>query len=339
MQKPRIGWLLMVAIMLWTSMARAEEVRIVTYNVEHWSAKFDTKALAAWAKKQPESEELNNLIRTERNQDDEDNWEVAQTIQNKKLNPDIMVFQEGCSQEDLDAFNKKWLDGAYATAKVFPGNSGRAQYTGILMKPGFEILETRDQYYKEKDTVPKDFLKTDEGDEPSDAAKENRLFARGPAFVKVKTPGGYVFWMGTNHQKSKSGNSADVTAWRNREAKRTHEIILELASDGTDVVFAGDMNDELGIQEFELQGGGDVIANLVGTDGKVLLATRELDAKGEISFGGYNREFFRSFIDHVFVSASLKDRIVSVSVFKEDLARVASDHYPVLMVIRSPDKK
>lgn len=338
MHKSRAGIMGFAALLLWATIVRAEEVRIVTYNIEHWAEKFDTKALAAWAKKQPESEELNNLIRTERNQDDEDNWEIAQTILHKHLNPDILVFQEGCTQEELDSFNKKWLDNAFPIAKVFPGNTGRAQFTGVLMKPGFEILETRDQYYKEKDTVPKDFLKV-EGAEPSEAEKENRLFARGPTFLKVKTPGGYVFWMGTNHQKSKSGNNVDVTAWRNREAKRTHEIIVDLAKDGSDVVFAGDMNDELGIQEFELQAGGDVIENLVGTDGKVFLATRELDHKGEISFGGYNREFYRSFIDHFFVSTSLKDRIVSVSVFKEDLARVASDHYPVLMVIKSPEKK
>ena len=312
----------------------AEEIRIATYNIENWRTRFDVRELVEWAKTQPKSEELNSLIRAERNQDDEDNWEIAETIKHAKLNPDVLVFQEGCEQADLDAFNKKWLGGVYATAKVFPSNSGRGQTIGILIKDGFKVVETKDQYHKEIDTVAKDWLKESE-EEPSDAMTENRLFARGPAFVKIQTPGGYTFWLGTNHQKSKSGNDVNVSAWRFREAKRTHQIITELAKDGMDVVFGGDMNDELGIQEFEQQAGGDATAALVGTDGQTILATRALAESAEISFGGYMRDRYRSFIDQFVVSKSLADRIVSVSVFKEGLAPAASDHYPVLLVIKS----
>ncbi len=312
----------------------AEDIRIATYNIENWRTRFDTRELAAWAKTQPKSEQLDLLIRTERNQDDEDNWEIAETIKNPKVNPDVMVFQEGCGQEDLDYFNKKWLDSTYKTAKVFPSNTNRVQNIGILLKEGFEIIETRDQYHNEKDTVAKDWLKPGE-DGPDEAIKENRLFARGPAFVKIKTPTGYTFWMGTNHQKSKSGNNVDVSAWRLREARRTHEIIAELAKDGSDVVFAGDMNDELGFQEFEQQAGGDAIAALVGTDGEVILATKPLIDKGAISYGGYMRDRYRSFIDHILVSKSLAPRIAEVSVFKDALAPAASDHYPVVMTINT----
>ena len=52
-----------------------------------------------------------------------------------------------------------------------------------------KILERRDQYYLEKDPVPN--------------ARGDRLFARGPSFLKVKSPGGYEFWVGVTHQKSK----------------------------------------------------------------------------------------------------------------------------------------
>jgi endonuclease/exonuclease/phosphatase family metal-dependent hydrolase len=127
----------------------------------------------------------------------------------------------------------------------------------------------------------------------------------------------------------------NVTKWRNREAAREREIIVELAKSGDDVVFGGDTNDELGFQEFEQQAGGDSIAIRTGTDGKVVLATKELADKNEISFGGYFNDRYRSFIDHMFVSASLAGRVKSVSVYKDGLATVASDHYPVVMVIES----
>jgi hypothetical protein len=325
----------LLSLLLSVQATYAEEIRIATYNIENWRTRFDTRALLEWAKTQPKSEQLDLLIRTERNQDDEDNWEIGETI--KKVDADILLFQEGCAQDDLDYFNKRWLGGMYATAKVLPSNTDRDQHIGILLKPGFEIVETKADYHKEIDTVAKDWLKEDDGEEAGVMVKENRLFARGPAFVKVKSPGGYVFWVGTNHQKSKSGNNADVAAWRLRESKRTHEIIRELAQDGTDVVFGGDMNDEIGIQQFEQEAGGDAIAAIVGEDKSVILATQPLVDRNIISFGGYMRDRYRSLIDHIFVSASLKDRMTNVSVYQEGLAAAASDHYPVVLTIKSKE--
>lgn len=322
---------------------KGEDIRIATYNIEHFADHFDTRQLAAWAKKvekdHPDlkgSPELAKLVTQERNQDNEDNWEVATTLLDPKLSPDILFIQEGCSQEDLEYFNHRWLKDAYGTVKVFPSNTGRDQNVCMMLKPGFEMLETKADYYKEPDSVPKPFLAKAE-DMPSDApaAKENRLFARGPAFLKVKSPGGYVFWVGTNHNKSKYGNSVEVAQWRDREAAREHQIITELSADGTDVVFGGDMNDELGMQEFEQEAGGDSIGKIVGDDGKVVLATKPLVDQNAVSFGGYFNEKYRSFIDHLFVSAGLAGRVKSVSVYNEGLAPVASDHFPVLMVIES----
>jgi ribosomal protein S18 acetylase RimI-like enzyme len=182
---------LTVALPAW-----GEEIRIATYNIEHFAEHFDTRELAKWAKTQPKSEELSAMITEERNQDNEDNWEIAQVLLDPKVNADVVFIQEGCAQEDLEYFNKRWLKEAYKTVTVFPSNSGRNQEIGILLKPGFEVLETKADYYKEKDTESKAFLQK-AGDDPesmSPAVKENRLFARGPAFVKIKSPGGYVFW-------------------------------------------------------------------------------------------------------------------------------------------------
>ncbi len=212
---------------------------------------------------------------------------------------------------------------AYGTAVVFPTNTDRNQHLGMLLKPGFKLAEKRDKYYLEKDTVPN--------------GRGDRLFARGPAFCLIETPGGYRFWVGVTHQKSKSGNSVDVTKWRNREAVRTHEIMKELRRQGpADVVLLGDVNDDLGVGEFEAEAGGDTIANLVGPPAdKFVLATRALAEKGEISFGGYWNPRYRSLIDHVVTTPEMKDQIEGVGVFKEGTARSASDHYPVYVKIRS----
>jgi endonuclease/exonuclease/phosphatase family metal-dependent hydrolase len=184
------------------------------------------------------------------------------------------------------------------------------------------VLQQKDQYHLEPDTVPND--------------RGDRLFARGPAFCLVETPAGNKLWIGTTHQKSKSGNSVEVTKWRNREAARTREIILELEKqDPHPVMLLGDYNDELGIQEYELEGGGDVIANMLGDPADGLhLATRRLALDGAISFGGYWFSNHRSLIDHVIVTRELKDKVRDVYVYQAGLARVASDHYPVVVLLK-----
>ena len=190
--------------------AWAEDVKIATYNVEHWNDRFDAKEMRAWARKQPKSDELTKLVDDHVHTNDKNNWAVAQTI--IAMDPDIMVFEEGCNQEDLNYFGNRWLENRYATLKVFPSNTGeRAQNVGMIAKPGFKVLKVMDQYYLEKDSQPKPFATAERNGE---AGSENRLFARGPSFVLFESPGGKQFWVGVNHQKSKSGNSLDVTKWR-----------------------------------------------------------------------------------------------------------------------------
>jgi endonuclease/exonuclease/phosphatase family metal-dependent hydrolase len=298
-----------VVLLIGASFVRAETVTVATYNIENFYQRFAVPAHDVGDR---------DLAYRIKAMCDKENWITSQVILDPRFNPDVLVLEECCDQDQLDKFNKHWLKEAYATVIVFPSNTERHQSLGMLLKPGFKVLDRKDQYYLEKDPGG--------GNERGD-----RLFARGPAFCLIQTPGGYKFWVGVTHQKSKSGNNAQVTAWRNREAKRTHQIIKELESTGpSDVIFLGDMNDELGIQEYEQEAGGDVIANLVGapTDG-LILATKPLIDAGQISYGGYWRTDHRSFIDQILVTKSMKDELREVNVFTDGLARASSDHYPV----------
>jgi endonuclease/exonuclease/phosphatase family metal-dependent hydrolase len=316
-------WVVCLALCL-AARALAETITVATYNVEHFHENFLGHRMATSKPALPDNLQVKQVLEKLKNENDEDNWEVAQVILDPRFSPDVLVIQEGCRQEDLEFFNKRWLNGAYETLVTFPSNTTRDQHLNLLLKPGFKVLERRDKYHLEPDTVAN--------------ARGERLFARGPAFALIQSPSGYKFWVGTTHQKSKGGNSKEMTEWRNREAKRTHEIMKELERTGgtDDVILLGDMNDDLGVGEFELDGGGDVIANLVGPPASgFVLATRPLVDQGRISFGGYWNTRFRGFIDHVVVSKGVKDQIEQVQVVDWALAPAASDHYPVMIKIRA----
>ena len=347
-----------VALVASGGVASGETVTLATYNVENFQANFRAHELGKKLPREVQDPVLKELLTSEREGDDEDNWEVAQVITHAGFSPDVLVIEEACTQDNLNYFNKRWLNNAYATAVVFPTNTDRDQHLAMLLKPGFRIVARKDKYHLEKDTAAND--------------RGDRLFARGPAFCLVETPSGYRFWVGVTHQKSKrvdfgkeqadavraanpgataqqveqkiaeakSKLARDAAAWRNRESKRTHEIMRELEKEGPDdVILLGDMNDEPGEDEAEKQAGGDAIAALVGpaSDG-FLLATRPLAEKGEFSFGGYYRTDFRNLIDHAVVTKGMKDQIEGVGVFKEGLAAVASDHYPVWVKVKSDQR-
>lgn len=301
-----------------------ETITVATYNIEHFNSRFEGYRLSKLPEAQS-SELVKDLVEAERRQNEEDQWEISQVISDPAFNPDVLVIEEGCTESNLKYFNKRWLNEAYQTIVVFPTNTDRNQHLGMMLKPGFKIVDRKDRYFEDKDAIPNE--------------RGDRLFARGPAFCLIETPSGYRFWVGVTHQKSKSDNSVEVTAWRNREARRTHEIMRELQKAGPDdVILLGDMNDEVGIGEYEddPKSGGDTIVTLVGPpeDGFVL-ATEQLAKSGEITFGGYWNTRHRGFIDHVVTTPSMNDQVEKVAVFKTGFAPVASDHYPVYVKLRS----
>jgi hypothetical protein len=327
---PRMIKKIAVVVLLVSCLARAEEFTIATYNIERFHNLFEAHRLTT----QPVGKDPANsdLMYALRKANDEDKWEVAQTILDPKFNPDILVIEEGCQPDDLRYFNREWLKNAYDTVVVFPTNTDRNQTLCLLMKKGYQVLDRKDRYYLEPDPVGN--------------SRGSRLFARGPAFVKVRTPSGYVLWIGVTHMKSKNTAGAggdpkqaaiESTKWRNREAQRTHEIIKELESAGPkDVILLGDMNDSVGLDEAERSGGGDAIMNLVGPPnaGFVLVTKPLADAKVN-SFGGYWRDRYRELIDHVIVTQSMENQIKDVKVFKDGMASVASDHFPVMVRVKS----
>lgn len=352
-----------------TARAADEVVTVATYNVEHFQSHFYAHELTGkLSQEKKDDPDIKEMLYQLRHANDLANWETAQVITDPAVNPDILVIEEGCTQDNLEFFNKRWLDGAYATAITFPTNTGeRNQHLNMLLKPGFKVLKRNDQYHLEKDTV--------EHARRDGEAEGNRLFARGPAFCLVQSPSGYTFWVGVTHQKSKligfgreeeaavrkanAGQSkAEIEAkvkaakdaagkstaeWRNREAKRTHAIMKELAAggDSDDVLLLGDMNDDLGQDEYEKLAGADAIDLLVGpaADGFALV-TKPLIDKGEISFGGYFKPDYRSFIDQVIATPAMKGQVTDVHVYRDGLAKVSSDHYPVVVKFRSdPAKK
>jgi endonuclease/exonuclease/phosphatase family metal-dependent hydrolase len=297
-------------------------IRLMTYNVENWNHTFLPRAVLATTRPGLPDDVVEVLKNADKKKDEE-LWEVARTVID--VQPDIWVMQEGCKAADLNYFNTQFLGGYFETVHVFATNTERDQNTGILIRPGFKVLEFREDYHNEPD---KDHVNP----------LFDKLFARGPGFALIQAPDGTKFWVGTNHEKSKSGNSVEVTKWRNAEGRRVNEIINELSDKGPkQVFFLGDMNDELGYQEYEQEAGGSGTDLIAGKGkGELTVLTKKLAESGAISFGGYRRSQYRSFIDHAFATPEAAKWVTNVSVFRGDLADVASDHYPVYVDVNVP---
>ncbi len=304
-----------------------EELRVATYNIEHFMRMFDQEQMP------DRSRNLTELFR-----DDEDLYEVARTLRLERMNAHVVAIQECCSQGLLERFNERRLGGQYAFVKVFAGNVA-GQYLAILAKPGIEPLEVRDQYHLEADSVDDPQLRRVK--ERAGLAAKNLLFSRGPAFVKFKTPGGNVLWIGVTHAKSKYGNSPAVTKWRIRELKRTRQICAELiAKGGTDhLLLCGDFNDDFGMDDVERTVGADALAAMLEGDAsqKLVCVTRPL-VLANPQLASYHCEIkparYRSFIDHVFASQATAKLVRQVYLADDPIAAVASDHFPVVTVLR-----
>src|SRR5438552_1030174 len=142
--------LLLVLLLAFATFARAQTITVASYNIERFAERFE----GHHASTQPIAKDpaVKQLISDMQKDNDKSNWEAAQVI--KQLKPDILVIVEGPEQEDLDYFNRRWMDGFFKTDVVFPTNTTRHQTLCLLVRPGFKIVQKRDQYYLENDTVP-----------------------------------------------------------------------------------------------------------------------------------------------------------------------------------------
>src|SRR5205085_1963142 len=134
-----------------TPFAAAQTITVATYNVERFAEHFE----GYHASTQPvgKADETKPLVDDLKLVNDKENWMVAETILDPKFNPDILVIEEGCDQNDLNYFNDHWLHKAYKVDLVLPTNTDRHQNLCILIKDGFKILDKKDKYYLEKDPV------------------------------------------------------------------------------------------------------------------------------------------------------------------------------------------
>jgi hypothetical protein len=314
---------------------RAETIRVATYNIEHMS---DMLNVALVEPNDRTREQWGDFFN-----DEEDCYEVAWVITQTAATPDILLIQEGCSQDELEHFNTHWLRQAYAYVKVFRGNSPRGQQLGILAKKGFEPLEVR-EFADEVDPVDDPALrKLKEG---GGLAEKNLLFSRGPAFVKFRTPGGHVMWVGNTHVKSKYGNSLPVVKWRIREMQRTREICGELLATGDTpyLLLGGDFNDDMQLDEFEKKLSRDALSIMIDGKGdeQLLSLTSPLirtNPRGGTYHARVKTKYPPAWFDYIFASPDLARYVKATTLIDTPLAGVASDHLPVVTEIALPGRK
>ncbi len=301
---------------------KPEKIRIATYNVEHFMKMFDQLQLPERSRNQ-----------TEQFRDEEDLFEVAQTLKLPDLNADILCIQEGPRQDMLELFNSRWMKGEYAFVRQFDGNRP-GQWLCILARPGFECLDIR-EYAQVTDPVRDGKVMRTKQSEGLD--KQNLLFARGPVFVKFLTPAGRKIWVGCTHVKSKYNNSYAVTEWRIREIEATRKICADLAenTDTEYVAVLGDFNDDFGKDYHEQKIGRDAVEQMLTGPGRETLAspTKTL-ARANPNLATYHCQIkppkYRSFIDHIFVTPALYGYHTTTTVITDPIALVASDHLPVV---------
>ena len=309
--------------------ANVETIRIATYNIENFARYFDQHDLPF------EKKDKEEFFR-----DEEDLYEVARVMKSPEMDADIVVLQECCSEKHLQEFNSHWLWRKYDLVKVFANNTTREQNTAILAKKGFEPVEIR-SFRNEPDPVDDPKLRSLK--QNAGLGKGNLLFARGPAFVLFRTPKGSLIWVGTDHAKSKYGNSEAVTAWRIRATKRLREICGKLLKEHKTpwLYVGGDFNDSFGLDEHERKLGQDAVQQMVlgKGDDKLVSLTQPLVEKNPklVTYHGEIKPArLRSFLDHVFASPALAALCKSVTVVDPPIAAVASDHYPVVAEFALP---
>ena len=133
-----------IALLCCASLSHAEMITVATYNIEHFESHFLGFKLGKMKEsKQPGA--FQEAVDALKHANDKENFATARVITHKAFSPDVLVIEEGCTQSNLEYFNKRWLQNAYETAIQLPSNTDREQHLCMLLKPGFKILQRKDQ--------------------------------------------------------------------------------------------------------------------------------------------------------------------------------------------------
>src|SRR5205085_12104243 len=133
---PKVILFFMIASL--SSATGAETIMLATYNVERFNEHFLARHLHERAATQPVPPEMKEMWKEALDQlkkeEDKDNWEIARVVLDPRFAPDILCVEEGARQDDLEYFDKRWLNGAYDTVIQFPTNTERDQHLDMLLK-------------------------------------------------------------------------------------------------------------------------------------------------------------------------------------------------------------
>jgi len=281
-------------VLVGSSMATAQQLRVACYNVENWFDVFDD----------PYANDESTDVKTRA-----ELVQIAAAI--RELDADVVGFCELESEGALKGFVRELLpDMGYEYVAVSRTNSGRGIHIGIISrKPIVSVTSYRFQTL----SFP--------------GADRTWKFARDvPRFVIQASEDVQVHCFMV-HFKSKrdSSNDPNSNKWRRAEATRLWQIIDSLYEKNpeTPVILMGDLNDTP--ETVTLQ-----VLQTPGVTGKPALVdiTKGMPEEDRIT---YLREPYRSQIDYILTSPNLAENVVadSITILKDKQLLAGSDHAPV----------
>ena len=242
-----------------------------------------------------------------------------------QVNADVLLVQEVGSQRSLALLNDE-LPQPYAYCEVVPGNSTRSIHLGVLSRYPVALKSHRHLRLFDEAGAPLQFYPSADHAALQDAQPVG--FFRDLLQVEVRPPEQPALTLFGVHLKSKTNppwqlHGAGV--YRTAEARAVRQVVEQYCAQhpATGVGVVGDLND------------------LLSSD--ALRPLRELplqDVVGaQLRQAGRNPSTYwpkrRMRIDHILLDATLAARLVpdSAVIHANNMARTASDHYPVSVTL------
>ncbi len=295
--------LLVLAVCATTALAQARDIRITvaTYNVRSFLDDLDDPFTFDEERPPKAREELE---------------QIAAAI--RKMNADVIAFQEVENEQTLRAFVHELLGGMkYRHVVVSPTNSMHGLNLGVISRlPIDSFTSHRHRTLNMPDPT------------------QRRRFARDVLRVRIDTPAQRHLDLYVVHFKSKYDSEEDPESkqWRLAEARATRRIVDEaLAADPSAwVLLLGDLNDapDSGTLRSLLKRGGPEAP-------KPLLDLHEkLPARRRVT---YLRGRHRGTVDYMLASPALAERLVrgSARVLDDPSVLDGSDHAPLFASFNS----